>query len=105
MDLVRNRDIMSYVRIIFWSVAAGYVIATDLQGFIPESYLSLLTLTAGSWEQNPWHLLLLPSFFLLVLGWILLLLFFAFYLITHYASYLAAQARLFFKSHLFLFVL
>lgn len=52
MDLVRNRNVMRCVRIIFWSVAEGYVIATDLQSFIPESYLSLLTLMTGSWEQS-----------------------------------------------------
>ena len=75
MDLVRNRNVMSCVRIIFWSIVEGYVIATDLQGFIPESYLSLLTLTTGGWEQSSRNLqhallLLLPSFFLLVLGWV-----------------------------------
>lgn len=36
MDVVRNRNVMSCVRIIFWSVADGYVITTDLQGFIPQ---------------------------------------------------------------------
>lgn len=73
MDLVRNRNVMSCVRTTFWSVAEGYVIATDLQGFIPVSYLSLLTLTTCGWEQssrNLQHTLLLqlPPFFLLVSG-------------------------------------
>lgn len=36
MDVVRNSNVMSCVRIIFWSIADGYVITTDLQGFIPQ---------------------------------------------------------------------
>lgn len=56
MDLVRSSDRLSCVRTIFLSFAEGYVIATDLQGFIPESYLRLLTLTTGGWEQRSQHL-------------------------------------------------
>lgn len=56
MDLVRSSDRLSCVRTIFLSFAEGYVIATDLQGFIPESYLRLLTLTTGGWEQCSQHL-------------------------------------------------
>jgi len=110
MDLVRKGDVMSCVRILFCSVAEGYVITTDLQGFIPESYLSLLTLMTGGWEQNSWHLqytilLLLPSFFLLILGWVFFAVVVWVFLITHYTIYLAMQARLDFRSHPFLSVL
>lgn len=56
MDLVRNGDTLSCVRTIFSSLAEGYVIATDLQDFIPESYLHLLTLATGGWEQCSQHL-------------------------------------------------
>lgn len=94
MDVVRNRNVTSSVRIIFWSVADGYVISTDLQGFIPHSYLSLLTLRTGGWEpslRNLQHslLLLLPSSCLLVLGcWFgfFLFLLLVVFLITHYTK-------------------